>query len=235
MSDQEDINTTCDDYHARKLCVIDIDDTLVHTEFQPFEGATEFRVYGLAFYSRLRPFAREFLRAVAKHFDLAIWSAGKAFYVNAVVAGFFPLVDFKFVWTDKKCLSWQKHTAADVTASSSSPVADSATPSLPAPVLCKPLWKIEERFGYSIEKIVIVDDSEETARFNCRNLLHMPAYATYEHTIDEDWALLLAAAYFAHLVPRCAQGEVGDVNKSNWHADAHTIILKDASILIEIS
>lgn len=76
---------------ARKLLVLDLDETLVHTflENPPADCEKVTIVYKDVLekhiYFKVRPFCREFLENMSRHFDLCVFTASSAAYANAVI------------------------------------------------------------------------------------------------------------------------------------------------------
>lgn len=88
----------------RKLLVMDLDETIVHTVYSPIEGAVLKAKRGY-FYLYERPFLKEFLDRYSLEYDLAIWSASKADYVSWIIRST-VLSEYSFVFknTRKNCM-----------------------------------------------------------------------------------------------------------------------------------
>jgi TFIIF-interacting CTD phosphatase-like protein len=56
------------------ILVLDLDETLIHSERQPMYNKHDFKVFSLYVYQR--PNLREFLLEMSEYFSLAVWSAG---------------------------------------------------------------------------------------------------------------------------------------------------------------
>jgi RNA polymerase II subunit A small phosphatase-like protein len=65
------------------LLVLDLDETLIHSEKQPLYNKHDFKVY--SYYVYLHPGLKEFLSEMSKIYSLAVWSAGADIYVDRVV------------------------------------------------------------------------------------------------------------------------------------------------------
>lgn len=87
----------------RKLLVLDLDETLIHTSYSPIVGA-ELKARRGYFYLYERPFVKDFLNRCSIEYDLAIWSASKADYVRWIIRST-VLLNFSFVFinTRKNC------------------------------------------------------------------------------------------------------------------------------------
>ena len=87
----------------RKLLVLDLDETLIHTAYAPIEG-TELKARRGYFYLYERPFLKEFLDLCSAEYDLAIWSASKADYVRWIIrSSVLSEYSFVFINTRKNC------------------------------------------------------------------------------------------------------------------------------------
>ena len=70
-----------------KKLVLDLDETLVYSTFDPIgPGSIRLEVENSVFYTMLRPEAKAFLEFVAKKFDVTIWSTGTEAYIRAIWA-----------------------------------------------------------------------------------------------------------------------------------------------------
>eukprot|EP00768_Dysnectes_brevis_P001718 gnl/Dysnectes_brevis/1476_a1670_3440.p1 GENE.gnl/Dysnectes_brevis/1476_a1670_3440~~gnl/Dysnectes_brevis/1476_a1670_3440.p1 ORF type:complete len:244 (+),score=70.47 gnl/Dysnectes_brevis/1476_a1670_3440:839-1570(+) len=77
-------------HQGRKLMVLDLDETLVHSSFKPEAGAdfvlsltVESEVHSI--YVRKRPFVDEFLQKAARHWELCVFTASLPVYADAVM------------------------------------------------------------------------------------------------------------------------------------------------------
>jgi len=84
----------------RKLLVLDLDETLVHTSYSPILGAEYKSKKGL-FYLYERPHLKDFLDRFFVEYDLAIWSASKAEYVRWIIRST-VLSDHQFVFVNSR-------------------------------------------------------------------------------------------------------------------------------------
>jgi TFIIF-interacting CTD phosphatase-like protein len=89
----------------KKLLVMDLDETLIHTTYTPIDGAKFIAKRGY-FYLYERPYLKEFLNRCSVEYDLAIWSASKADYVRWIISSTALLGrSFLFVNTRRNCKS----------------------------------------------------------------------------------------------------------------------------------
>ena len=87
----------------RKLLVLDLDETLIHTAYAPFVGGVLKARRGF-FYLYERPHLQHFLDGCSAEYDLAIWSASKADYVHWIMRStVLSEYQFVFVNTSKNC------------------------------------------------------------------------------------------------------------------------------------
>jgi len=74
---------------GKKCLVLDLDETLVHSSFQPIECSFQVPIVidGIRHevYVLKRPFVDEFLKSVAKHFELVVFTASLSEYANPVL------------------------------------------------------------------------------------------------------------------------------------------------------
>lgn len=75
---------------GKKTLLIDLDETLVHSTFQPEESADivlpitiEDALYRV--YVQVRPFAKEFLQEMSKHFELVLFTASLQKYADPLL------------------------------------------------------------------------------------------------------------------------------------------------------
>ncbi|NHZ93583.1 phosphoprotein phosphatase [Massilia sp. CCM 8733] len=123
----------------RRLLIFDLDETLVHASEFALAHPCDFDVAPYLVYQR--PFARELIALAATRFDLAVWSSSSAAYVAAVVERLFAGVPLRFAWSVERCVQ-------RVDARSNSYV------------YIKDLRKAR-KFGYTLERMTIIDDSPE--------------------------------------------------------------------------
>src|SRR5262249_54690264 len=87
----------------RRLLILDLDETLVHTTEAPLADCScDFRY--LSYYVHKRPYLDLFLDACSSLYDIAVWSAGGDDYVRFVIAKIFPPhVAPRFIFTAQRC------------------------------------------------------------------------------------------------------------------------------------
>ena len=154
---------------SRQLIVFDLDETLVHATESPLSRPADFVVPPYFIYRR--PFLDDLLTGLMSDFDLAVWSSSSRAYVDAVVAEIFRKPHLlKFAWAVERCV--QK---VDVKTNSY--------------VYIKDLRKIQGQ-GYTLERIIMVDDSPEKIVRQPRNHLPITPFTGQ----DDDRALIALLA-----------------------------------------
>lgn len=137
------------------LLVLDLDETLIHSSEKLLNIKNDFKFEQYFVYNR--PFLNEFLTDISSHYRIAIWSSGDDDYVNEIVSAITPNnVQFEFVWGRSKCTIKRDFDYENYDFE-------------------KRLDKLKKK-GYSLEKILIVDDSPEKTRNNYGNAIYIKEY-----------------------------------------------------------
>jgi RNA polymerase II subunit A small phosphatase-like protein len=156
------------------LLILDLDETLIHASAEHIRDDFNFQVYKYFIYKR--PGLDNFLRFCAQHFRLAIWSSASDDYVNAVVEQILPSgVSLEFVWGRSRCTpfllpQYDEQGFYNLDFSSRYEFA-------------KRLKKITRR-GFSLQKVLIVDDTPEKVLHNYGNAIYTKPY--YGSTTDNE-------------------------------------------------
>jgi carboxy-terminal domain RNA polymerase II polypeptide A small phosphatase len=138
-----------------KLIILDLDETLIHATQSELEIPYDFRFDNYYVYER--PYLRQFLADIAKHFSLGIWSSAGDDYVNEIVRHIKPdNVDFVVVWGRSKC-SLKRDLTFDT--------------------YCfeKRLDKLKKK-SFRLEQILVVDDSPSKSRTNYGNAIYIKEF-----------------------------------------------------------
>jgi len=139
----------------RKLLVLDLDETLVYATEQQLSFPEGFKAG--SYYVYLRPHLRPFLDFCVDRFDVGIWTASSADYAHAVVLQLFgSLGRLKFLWSRTRCTlryDREAHTQYWV----------------------KDLKKIR-RIGYTLERVIVIDDTAEKYERNYGNLVRVSPF-----------------------------------------------------------
>ncbi|CAD8137662.1 unnamed protein product [Paramecium pentaurelia] len=76
--------------HSRKVCVLDLDETLVHSQFKPDNGydfSLDIKVQGQLFkvYVTVRPGVENFIDTLSEYFEIIMWTASLKEYADPVM------------------------------------------------------------------------------------------------------------------------------------------------------
>jgi TFIIF-interacting CTD phosphatase-like protein len=137
------------------LLILDLDETLIYSSEKKLDRNPEFIFE--QYYVYLRPHLEQFLNELAPNFSLAIWSSGNDAYVEYIVNKIKPdSIEFEFVWGRSKCTPRRDLEVDEY-------------------FFEKKLKKVK-KFGHSLEKILIVDDTSQKARSNYGNAIYSDEY-----------------------------------------------------------
>jgi RNA polymerase II subunit A small phosphatase-like protein len=143
------------DAPGRPLLILDLDETLLYAEEIPLERPPDFEVGPYAVYRR--PHLAAFLRQVARHYEIAVWTSSNAAYAREICAQVFSASPLPaFVWARDRCTHRRDLEN------------DSWTHA-------KHLSKLKRR-GYDLRRVLVVDDSPEKHRRNYGNLVRVRPY-----------------------------------------------------------
>jgi TFIIF-interacting CTD phosphatase-like protein len=155
---------------SRPLLILDVDETLIFGAESELEHSADFRVGPFHVYRR--PHLQNFLEAVAQWYDLAIWSSATIDYVGEIARVISPPgVNFKFVWGRERCtqrMHWERLEAEYI----------------------KDLKKVK-RLGYSLNRILFVDDTASKLSRNFGNAIYISSFTG----ANEDGELLLLVKF----------------------------------------
>ena len=171
----------------RPLLILDLDETLVSASAEPRDH-WEFRVG--AYYVVRRPHLEQFLQRIFEWYAVAVWtSSGETYAEELVPIIFRDPSQLEFCWAAPRCtrrydLDLRQHYAV------------------------KDLKKVRRR-GYSLERVVMIDDSPEKLERNYGNHLRI---APFEG--DPDDRELLAVLPFLGWLKQ--QPDLRAIEKRNW-------------------
>lgn len=138
-----------------KLIILDLDETLVHATQEELDIPCDFQFDKYFIYER--PYLRQFLTDLSKHFELGIWSSAGDDYVSEIVRHIKPgQVDFVVVWGRSKC-SLKRDLVFDTHSFE------------------KRLEKLKKK-GFRLEQILIVDDTPSKSRQNFGNAIYIKEF-----------------------------------------------------------
>ncbi|MDF2187982.1 HAD family hydrolase [Paraflavitalea sp. CAU 1676] len=171
-----------------KLLVLDLDETLIHATTTELDVPFAFRVDQYFVYER--PGVKEFLVNISRHFSIAVWSTASDAYVDKIVQQITPPgVEMVAVWGRSKCTS-RRDLVYDTFSFE------------------KRLDKLKSK-GYTLDKILIVDDSPSKSRSNYGNAIYINPFTG--DAGDQDLRLL-----FDYLVTLKDAPNVRSIEKRGW-------------------
>ena len=168
------------------LLVLDIDETLLFAATSPLPRACDYKAQRTWIYKR--PHVDPFLRFCATHFETAVWTGARRSYTDEILRYVFS--DFRpaFVLCEQHCINMspidRRHIAI------------------------KPLSNLS-RLGYSLDRILAVDDTPENHCLNPENLIHIPPY----RAAGECHALPLLQRYLEHIKD---QAQLNTIDHRCW-------------------
>lgn len=174
----------------KKLLVLDLDETLVHATESRLERAEDFRV-GPYFVYR-RPHLAMFIDAVAREFDLGVWTASGENYAAQVIDRVFPAGILRFVWSSRRCTTARDWTTGHYTT-------------------VKNLRKLKKQ-GYRLEQIIAIDDTPSKYGRSYGNLVVVREFVGS----PDDSELLHLARYLRSLA---SAPNVRTIEKRNWRSE----------------
>ncbi len=170
------------------LLVLDLDETLLFAHETPLARAADVSLPPYSVY--LRPGVHDFVRHVARHYTLAVWTSSSAAYARALVPILFDDPSrLAFVWSRERC----------------TPARDLANDTW---VHAKRLDKVKRR-GHDLRRTLVVDDSPEKHRRNYGNLVRVAPFLG--DPADDELPHL--AAYLDRLT---AAPDVRRIEKRGW-------------------
>lgn len=137
---------------TKPLLIFDLDETLIHATEKVIRNPADLEYDKYQVY--IRPYCKSVLNALAGHFNLAIWSSAGDEYVAYLAEQIRPdSVNFTFVWGYSRCtvkydLNICRHYAL------------------------KNLKKVKRK-GYSLSKMLIVDNTPAKVQANYGNAIYI--------------------------------------------------------------
>ncbi len=173
----------------RLLVIFDLDETLVRATDNPTLEPPDFILYG--FRVRRRPQLENLLRSVSRFADIGVWSSATDNYVEEMVRKIVPAdVSLRFAWARSRCTRRLDTENLEE-------------------YWVKDLKKVK-KLGYSLERILIVDDSPEKIERHYGNHVRIePFYGDLE-----DRVLSRLAAYLERIA---SVENVRTLEKRGWH------------------
>ncbi|HPF52203.1 MAG TPA: HAD family hydrolase [Draconibacterium sp.] len=145
------------------LLILDLDETLIYASKAGTEAEPDAKVFGYKVYKR--PYLDEFLVSVSRHFKLAVWSTASEDYIQQIISELFPKnISYEFVWGSGKATlrltKTQNHKTDNSTTDNQ---------------YVKRLKKVKQ-LGFTLEKMLIVDDSPDKLIDNYGNAIYIKEF-----------------------------------------------------------
>lgn len=138
-----------------KLVILDLDETLIHVTKNKLHIKEDFKLEDYFIYKR--PFLNDFFNSISNHFKVGIWSSASDFYVSEIVDKIkSESLQLEFIWGRSKCSRRRDFYFDEY-------------------VYEKRLDKLKKK-GFSLEQILIIDDSPEKSRTNFGNAIHIKPF-----------------------------------------------------------
>ena len=164
----------------KKLLILDMDETLLHTEcFRDIdyleEGSYDFK-FPLGgggwsndehwYFTIKRPFLDEFMNYAFDNFKVAIWTAGGSDYASeAISRSGIDKNKLEFFWARERCtMKYDFETGFRYGV--------------------KNLEKVHKSLGWDLNNVLIVDDVQKTAINNYGNLIHIKEFCNDRSDIE---------------------------------------------------
>lgn len=144
------------------LLILDLDENLIHATSSPPNENWNFEVFGYKVYKR--PGLAQFIDKIKTEFDIAVWSSASDDYVKEVVKRIFPDdYELKFVWGRSKCIRRIDYESVEDYGYFDE---DNHLNYI------KPLKKVKKSFKYSLDRMLIIDDTPEKCKDNYGNAIY---------------------------------------------------------------
>ena len=178
-----------------RLLILDIDETLIHSSKKQLDRLADFELsFGLdvdfeKYFVYKRPGLNEFIIGCNKFFRLAIWTSSSSDYANEIIKNIIPdNLQLEFIFTRERCLFKRN-------------------PDLDIVEIFKPLKKVKRK-GFSLDKVLIVDDIAQTFNYNYGNGILVKKYLG-----EDDIELFLLSKYLEVIY---SEENLRIIDKRNW-------------------
>ena len=181
------------------LVILDLDETLFHSSYEPLERPADFRID--EFHTYKRPGVDAFLKLLMKdpRFTLAIWtSATEDYAAIALEALGIRKESLLACFSRDRC------------------VRTSLIPEMgfgEGQQLVKDLRKLERATGWPVERMIAIDDNPDFFTRQYSNLLRVEPYYGEEETQKDVFVALLDQLNWLHTLENVRSAE-----KRNWYA-----------------
>lgn len=172
----------------RTLLILDLDETLIHATEQALVHRPHFEIPPYHVYKR--PLLTPFLEECSEHFELAVWTSATADYASAVIGQIWPTtLGLSFLWSRTRCtrrldLERMHH------------------------IWIKDLKKVK-KMGYSLERVLMVDDSPAKLTRQYGNLVRVKPFIGDPEDDELRWLSLF-------LIELAGIDNVRQVEKRGW-------------------
>lgn len=189
--------------YEKILLILDLDETLIYASKEPLRREADFRIE--FYYVYKRPWLDIFIKYVAEHFLLAVWSSASDEYVYEVVKNIFPdQRHLEFIWGRSRCVQKRNLQIDDQGYFSDDYYAHYH--------FVKPLKKVK-RQGFDLERILIIDDSPHKSQNNFGNAIYPSPYTG--NTDDDELKIMMDYLHYLKDKDR-----VRNIEKRNWRYNA---------------
>ena len=145
------------------LLILDLDETLIHATEKKLDIDFDFQYADYFIYKR--PYLNSFFETISEDFTIAVWSSADDKYVEGIVEKIKPKnIDFEFIWGRTRCTTKRNYELDEY-------------------VHEKRLKKVK-KLGFSIEQILMVDDSPEKTKDNYGNAIYVTAFEGKQNDIE---------------------------------------------------
>lgn len=182
---------------TKPLLILDLDETLIHSCYNPVEGRKpDLAVGRYSVYAR--PHLGYFLLQCHKIYRLAIWSSAGELYIKRAVNGlrekcFWPKsVELEFIWSREQCTQW-------------------FDPEWRETKWIKPLRKVKRNRTEKLNQVLIVDNDPYKCAKNYGNAIYVRDFLGQ----DSDEELYLLSHYLRRIV---SEPDFRQIEKRGWRA-----------------
>jgi len=176
------------DFPAKPLLILDLDETLIHAAEARLDRSADFRVGPYHVYRR--PTVGEFLSRCSELYRMAIWSSASSDYVEQIAERIIPDgFAMEFIWSRPQCSRQYDAERQEE-------------------YFLKDLKRVR-KLGFDLEQVLIVDDEARKLRRQYGNAIYVRPFTG---AIDDDELPLLAD----YLVTISAERRFRNLEKRGW-------------------
>lgn len=158
----------------RALLILDLDECLIFGAEKELHRPADFHVGPYHVYCR--PGLADFLFSVENYYDLAVWSSATSDYVEGITSQIqVEGREWKFVWARDRCTTNRDYETLET-------------------IYIKDLKKVK-RLGYSLDRILFVDDTPNKMSRNYGNAIYIQPF----EGSDDDCELPKLAKYLSKI------------------------------------